>query len=264
LRVRAAEFLRLREAGLTLAEIGRRYGVSRQRVAQVIDETGRIDGDEVRQARRESQAERARERSADVLEEFRAGRTVLEIARETGVAVRAVRGVIAESATEADREERARTYREPARRPAFTDQQLIEGLRLVQTRLGHAPSGTEYSELARELSLASMQTVYFRFGGWRRALAAAGLGTPAPARVYAPEWHVAACWRAVQSVAGQLGDPPRYRRYLELAAERDDLPSGATLRVRLGLWSEIVAALKAHGATVGAGAEVSERFGAVS
>jgi DNA-binding CsgD family transcriptional regulator len=249
IRARAVEFVRLRGAGLTLAEIGRRYGVSRQRVGQVIDGTARVPRGEVREARRETQRARARARSGEVIERFRAGLAPLEIARQTGVPVRAVRALISERASEADRQARALTYARPPRPPSFSDEQLISGLRRVAERLGHAPSQSEYADLAGELSLASMQTVYFRFGGWRRALTAAGLESSAPARVYAPQWHLAACWRAVQSVADQLGDPPRYRRYLELAAERDDLPSGATLRVRLGLWSQIAAALQAQNGT---------------
>jgi hypothetical protein len=63
------------------------------------------------------------------------------------------------------------------------------------------------------------------------------------ARVYSPRWHIAACWRALQSVVDQLGDPPRYSRYAELAAVREDLPSPPTLTARLGRWSGIAAAL---------------------
>jgi hypothetical protein len=47
-------------------------------------------------------------------------------------------------------------------------------------------------------------------------------------------------------VADQLGDPPRFRRYLELAAARDDLPSAAMLRARLGSWPGIAAELIAQ------------------
>jgi hypothetical protein len=63
------------------------------------------------------------------------------------------------------------------------------------------------------------------------------------ARFYSPRWHLAACWRALESVAGELGDPPRASRYAELAQARDDLPSPPILRARLGSWSSIAAAL---------------------
>jgi hypothetical protein len=44
-------------------------------------------------------------------------------------------------------------------------------------------------------------------------------------------------------VAGELGDPPRYSRYAELASARADLPSPKTVRARLGPWSGIAVAL---------------------
>jgi hypothetical protein len=49
--------------------------------------------------------------------------------------------------------------------------------------------------------------------------------------------------RALARVAGELGDLPRYRDYEQLAAGREDLPSAAILRQRLGRWSQIAAEL---------------------
>jgi hypothetical protein len=64
-----------------------------------------------------------------------------------------------------------------------------------------------------------------------------------PVRVYSSRWHLAACFRALESVADELGDPPRAARYAELAGAREDLPSLPTVRARLGSWSGIAAAL---------------------
>lgn len=64
--------------------------------------------------------------------------------------------------------------------------------------------------------------------------------------VRAPRWHLAACWRALESVVDELGDPPRYRRYVQLATGREDLPSPSTVRQRLGSWPHIAAALQAR------------------
>jgi hypothetical protein len=84
-------------------------------------------------------------------------------------------------------------------------------------------------------------------GGERLRAVAAPAESPAAAAVWdapAPSrWHLAACWRALESVADQLGDPPRASRYAELAGARDDLPSPPTVRARLGPWSGIAAAL---------------------
>lgn len=241
--------LALREAGLTLAEIGRRYGVSRQRVDQIITRTGRASGEEVKLTRREIarrvDARRLSGRTDEVIERFRQGSHPLQIARDTGLAVRLVREVIAERASDRDREARKQAWMARRRDPAarFSDQALLEALRRAAGELGHTPSYQEYVAFARSTGLPSGGTVHMRFGGWNRALREAGLDALEAGRLYSPRWHVAACWHAVLSVADQLGDPPRCARYREIADGRDDLPSAATLRVRLGMWSGIAAAL---------------------
>lgn len=240
---RRAEMVQLRERGLRLAEIARMYGLSRQRVAQLIDQAGGVAIEEVRVARAGGQLDQALAGAEMILEHFRTGLTVGEIAQRTGHSYRAVRAVIAQRASEADREQRRQERAYVPQPVQYSEEQLLVGLRRVARRLEHAPSNGEYAKAASELGLASMQTVYMRFGGWCHALRRAGLDVPS-GRVQAPTWHVAACWQALLSVADQLGDPPRYRRYLELAAGRQDLPSPATLRTRLGLWSEIVAAVE--------------------
>lgn len=128
----------------------------------------------------------------------------------------------------------------------FSDGELLRGVRQVAGELGCTPSLCQYERVGRELGLACGQTVCERFGGWHAALRAAGLNSTIPGRVHPRRWHIAACWRALESVADQLGDPPRYRRYAQLAAGREDLPSATTVSVRLGPWAGIAAALQAR------------------
>jgi cyanate lyase len=237
----------LRKSGMSLTHIGRRFGLTRQRVAQIIDKAGRVPVDAVRQVRRDEQLERALARADELVGCYRAGLTVGQIAQQTGLSYRAIRAAIGGQASAADRAQRKASAAVAIPSPRYSDRQLIAGLRRVAGRLGHAPSSGEYARLAAELELPRMPTVYQRFGGWRAALDRAGLQVPAaPARAYTPTWHIAACWKALLGVADQLGEPPRYRRYLELARQRDDLPSAATVRARLGLWSAIAAELTAH------------------
>src|SRR5215831_16375988 len=119
-------------------------------------------------------------------------------------------------------------------------------MRAVTRIAGARPSGPEYERLAHDLDLACRATVYMRFDGWNRALEAAGLEPVVGRRPRVREWNAAACWQALRSVADQLGDPPRYSRYVELSSGRDDLPSAAIVRQRLGVWRQVVAALGAH------------------
>jgi hypothetical protein len=240
---RELEMLALRGSGLSLSEIGRRYGVSRQRVSQILAGAGGAQAQQAARARQHTAARRARDRGGELVALWRQGLSVGEIHRRTAVSYRSIREIVAARATDADRDARGRTHRRAGRPIAFSERDLLRGLRAVAGELRRSPSLHEYDELAPKLGLAAGQTVYMRFGGWRKALAAAGLDSPPLARVYSPRWHIAACWRALESVADELGDPPRYRRYLEIAAQRDDLPSAATVRARLGLWSSIAALL---------------------
>ncbi len=243
LSARNREILDLRLRGLTLAEIGGRFGLTRQRVAQIVDRAGRPAAAEVLAARHAAEARRARARSGEVMERWRAGLTLARIASELRLTVRAVREVVDELASAGDRAARSRAQ-SVSRRPGYSDRELIVCVRRVAARVGGAPSAAEYARHARELGVPGPQTVAARLGGWRQALRAAGLGARYAIRGRCwRRWDEEACWRALESVSDQLGDPPRYARYQRLAAGRADLPSAATVRARLGAWSDIVVGL---------------------
>ena len=243
----------LRADGCSLAEIGRRFGVSRQRVDQILRRTGVAQAGAarsraVRSAQaatlREQHAKLAGERSGEILERYRRGEDPPAIARELELQCEAVKRLIAGQRTDADRAARRKIVERPAE-PRYSDDELVRGVALVASRLGHTPTCGEYDRAARELGLACVATVYQRSGTWMRALHAAGL-KPRPRALTPPRWDAEACWQAVQSVADQLGDPPRYHRYAQLATERDDLPSATTVRQRLGFWHDIAAQLTNH------------------
>ena len=200
-------------------------------------------------------------RAGEVLALWRQGVPRRKISLGVGVTLEAIREIVAAHATDEDsaaRRDACRARHASGLKPRFSDSNLLGGLRVVAQRLGHAPTVSEYRSFAPDLGLAAMPTVYARFGGWGAALEAAGLTSRSRTRGRrAARWNTAACWNALLSVADQLGDPPRYRRYTELAADRDDLPSGPTLTLRLGLWSEIVTALAERRADACVGALVA-------
>jgi DNA-binding CsgD family transcriptional regulator len=245
LAARDREIVELRAVGRTLREISQRFGVSHQRIAQIVANAGGPVGDDVTRLRHDADARRATERSAEILELWRRGLRVGEIHQRTGVSWRAIRRTVAGLATAGDRSARgdALLPRRATVLPLFTDEQLIAGVRAVAQRVGHPPTGPEYQQLSGRLRLASHATVYMRFGSWSGVLRAAGFDVAPSARSRPATWGVAECWRALESVADQLGDPPSYNRYRRLSEQRDDLPSAATVRLRLGLWSDTAAAL---------------------
>jgi hypothetical protein len=78
-----------------------------------------------------------------------------------------------------------------------------------------------------------------RFGSWSAAVEAAGM-EPRPAkRGYTRRWNEDRCRAAALALARQLGRWPAVAEYERVAKDRDDLPSAATMRNRLGAWSAI-------------------------
>lgn len=99
---RNREIVDLRRRGLTLAEIGERFGLTRQRVAQIIDAAGRPAVAEVVAARHGRAPRGAETPSEEILERWRAGLTPAEIALKAELPPWAVRSVIEQRASLAD------------------------------------------------------------------------------------------------------------------------------------------------------------------
>ncbi len=247
LSARDLEILELRAAGLTLAEIGRRFGISRQRVAEIIRERGGPPAAEAIAARQARKAELLEQHSQEILERWRAGAAADEIARHLGLTVPAVKTVIDRAASSLDQAARARAISTRTSRLKYSDKDLIAGVLKAARKLGHTPSEPEYARLARDLGIPSVQTIIKRLGSWGQAARAAGLQpNPPTRRDHRKKWDEEACWRALESVADELGDPPRYHQYEKLSASRPDLPSGATVRKQLGSWIEVALELTAR------------------
>ena len=134
----------------------------------------------------------------------------------------------------------------------YTDRDIILALTSVATRVGRVPSAKEYALHARELNYPSLPTILNRMGGWARALRAAGMQPiSSPTRARTRRWTEEACWAALLEVVKTLDAIPTVVGYERHAAGRDDLPSSATLRNRLGRWSAIATQLATHLATDG-------------
>ncbi len=121
------------------------------------------------------------------------------------------------------------------RRLRFTDEQIIGALQVAALRLGHAPRQRAWD------GVPSRETIQGRFGGWDKALAAAGIERD--------EWRgahrrsSADCIEALRAARRLLGHWPwadefvtaRVREHLK----RLGLPtSRETLRTHLGSWQE--------------------------
>jgi len=240
---RLDKIVRLRKDGHTLAEIASRFGVTRERIRQLLRAAeSSVDSEAVRSAQR---SEAARRVSDELLAGFRAGRESTEVAREHGVTVSAANQVIRELVTEADRAERSRSLgRRRGPGTTYSREELIGAVQEVASRVGRVPTSNDYSDQASRSGLPSLPTVTNRLGGWANAVRAAGMTPHVSARRnYERRWPEERCWLALQRIVTELGEVPTAEQYALLASADDDLPSLATVRNRLGRWSEVMAQL---------------------
>jgi hypothetical protein len=245
---RDREMFELRAAGWTLRQIGERYGISRQRVDEIVRDRGGPELPAVIAARRAREAEIMQRRSEEIRQWWRAGAPITIIAERLALPAARVHRSIDTVLTPMDRAHRNRSIVMRTRTPRYSDQQLIDGIREVAARIERTPTQDEYRAHAHELGHASILTLGKRFGGWQAAVVAADLKPLAHGRGRGSRrvWDKDACWRALERVADQLGNPPRFQSYVVLSTGRPDLPSGPTVRNQLGRWIDIVIELSAR------------------
>lgn len=237
----------LREQGWSLDEVALRFGVSRERVRQIMRAHGGPAPEDVAEARRRRAEAQAEARIDELLERWRAGQPPRVAAGELGLQAAACRSTIERFATDADRAARKASMAGARWVQTYSDRDIILALVSVSTRVGRVPSAKEYAIHARELSYPSLPTVLNRMGGWTNALRATGLDPVAtPARARKRRWTDDACWKALRKVVRELGEIPTVLAYQRHAAGRSELPSSATLRNRLGRWSSITTQLAAQ------------------
>jgi AraC-like DNA-binding protein len=237
----------LREHGWSLDEIALRFGVSRERVRQILRAHGGPEPQDIADARRRRAESLAEERIDELLDLWRRGEQPRSAAGKLGLQAAACRSTIERFATDVDRAARRASMAGARRVQTYSDRDIILALTSVATRVGRVPSAKEYAAHARTLNYPSLPTVLNRMGGWTHALRAAGM-TPlsAPQRRRTRRWTEQACWAALRTVCDELGEIPTVLSYERHAAGRDELPSAATLRNRLGRWSSISTQLAAQ------------------
>lgn len=254
----------LREQGWSLDEVGLRFGVSRERVRQIMRAHGGPAPEDIAGARRRRAEAQAEARIDELLERWRAGQPTRVAASELGLQAAACRSTIQRFATDADRAARKASVAGARCVQTYSDRDIILALVSVSTRVGRVPSAKEYAVHARELSYPSLPTVLNRMGGWTNALRASGLDpVTTPARARKRRWTDDACWKALRKVVRELGEIPSVLAYERHAAGRSELPSSATLRNRIGRWSSITTQLAAR-SQLGHEALERDRSGAVA
>jgi hypothetical protein len=234
---RAEQAYELYKAGATLAEVGERYGVSRERVRQIFRDHGfRVRSiAETRALQRDRQIA---EHAASICECFREHRDIGEVAKRLNLPEGLVKEVIKTRFSKAQRRKPKATSKR------YSDEELIGFLQETSRALGGVLTVKGYNDYARGRQTAdgrpwpTNQTHGLRFGSWHAALTAAGLAanpsSPIAGRTLFDDGH---CIDALRAAARELGRPPTAEEYDGFArASNGGLPSQATVRIRLGGW----------------------------
>jgi len=244
---RVRQMQALRQQGWNLDEIALRFGVSRERVRQILRAHGGPAPQDIADARRRRAEEQAEQRIDELLALWRTGEQPRSAADKLGLQAAACRSTIDRFATDVDRAARKASMAGARRIQLYSDRDIIVALTSVAARVGRVPSAKEYAAHARTLNYPSLPTVLNRMGGWTHALRAAGMQPlTAPARRRKRRWTEESCWEALRSVVEELGEIPTVLSYERHALGRPELPSAATLRNRLGRWSSITTQLAAQ------------------
>ena len=235
---RRARLAALYELGLTNREIGRQLGVSKERVRQLLGRY-RIPLAPLEE-RRYSYSVWGRE--DEVVAAFWSLRDDKAVARQLDLQSRHVRRLVDATVPEANVLRRTRRRH----RPRYADGELIAALQEAALDLP-SPMGYEAFNAwaaGRErngLPWPGPQVISLRFGGWRQALALAGLsfnnagGRQATYDLQDALGAVAAGWR-------ELGRAPSVAGYETWRTGRSGLPSPATARRFAAGWDDLLVA----------------------
>jgi transcriptional regulator with XRE-family HTH domain len=233
---RIQEVERLYVEGLTLAEIGTKFGLTRERIRQILRERG-IPSESVEQRKYRAAFPTRSTEVEDLFLELRDDRAVADA---TGLSFSLVRRFVDENIPDPNVLRRKR-------RPRFehySDEEFLECLRTAAKELPSPMPHVAYAEWSRDRMLDDVrswpgpQGMMLRFGGWRETLNRAGL--PAnprfgPQRTFDLEDAVSAmveAWR-------ETGKPPTVASYSSWRAGREDVPSDPTVRHLIDGWDNL-------------------------
>ena len=222
--------------GLTLAEAGAPYGLTRERVRQLVAKAGAqrsvTPADLRHQARKQ--------RHTDVAERW-GSRIRLLASQCTSVA--AIHAHLPDVTTaEISAYMQTNGIRCRGDRPSsrlWSDEDILDSLRTAAEDLELLTAGT-YQVWSKEYGAPGPQTVMNGFGSWSAGLQRAGLEPVlGPTRTYRNNWTTQRCIEAVRGWL-ETAETPTFRYYEQDLRAGADLPSRAALARQVGTWNMAV------------------------
>jgi predicted transcriptional regulator len=230
---RSAQMCEMRAEGYSLQEIGSRFGLTRERVRQIIRDCGGPDSGQAaiaRRARIVQESSELRQRSLALIAE-QPGLTAGDVASALGTTQAAVRAALGDDA----RRLLITRHRGSA---VFSDAVILAHLREAARQAGQPLTVRMYEEARGAFGGASAALVLQRFGTWRAACAQAGVEHGQPVRQnYHRRWTHGQLLHAVARYLSHDGSRGSFADYERWARGADGMPSGQTIRTQFGTWS---------------------------
>lgn len=244
---RIRQIVRLYSAGATLEQVGEEFGITRERVRQLIVDAGYEVSALKRKGARARRRRMLAEHDQAIRDLLTQGKPPVDVAAALGLPLDVVREVDSSNPDYARHRKVSRTKSHTVKYP---DEDVIECLVEANRTLGGVLTTKVYDNFARGRSLPdgrpwpTHQTAGLRFGSWRAALQAASLpsnpATPITGRLLFDKAH---CIDAILEVERAVGHLPTVVEYDSYAAKMEGvLPSSPTVRHRFGSWQRALRA----------------------
>lgn len=225
------------QSGCSLREVGNRFGVSRERVRQLVAKQGVKSGDI-----------RAQERAEEKEREHRLARRVREISLlfpEYEVAEIAELFKTSEPVVRKALGARLLVHDPPRAKTVgkgTDDEELLSAIANWAAETDEL-TGVSYSAWAAQRGIPGMQTVAIRFRSWNEALELAGIENRFDVGGVRPQIPDEAMWAALLDFYRE--DLPNYSSLgYGQYAQQFGKPSLASIRARLGNWSKVHATVR--------------------
>lgn len=234
-------------SGMSLQAVGDRYGLSRERVRQIVGNVGgqhslaARSSHTQRKAEAEAKVDKVREEIVRLYEEL----PVREIAKRLGVPDSRVYRVLKNELGDAYRSH----HRRKPPRQKYTRADARAAIQRCAAEIGHDPSNSEYARWSPGKQVPSLPILTVSlYASWSEAKVDAGFSLRrAPRKDRRPDYvGPEECVRGVRSVWDRLGHPPTLAEY-ERHAKQLSLTSSATVRKRLGGWHAAIRAAEKLG-----------------
>ena len=222
--------------GETLESIAVDFGLTRERVRQLVRDHGQVSAADARAARQALVAERRealRVRAAAVVRQ-RPGLSQGQLADLLGVSNGDLSAAL-------DRETRVLLVREKHGKPRWSDDDIVECLRhAAALHPGKPLTAHRYGKVKKAVGGPTPVRILQRFGTWLAACEAAGVrGGTSPRRRYRRGWTESELLGWVADYLAEPGMRGTYAGYDTWARRTAGAPSAQTVRNRLGAWASV-------------------------